>query len=64
MHLAQNLFFSGQFTKAITFLLSIDEKYFIDTCHICMLLQKLDAIKTKFLLTKLLYNDKARKELK
>lgn len=56
MHIAQSLFFSGQFTTFIRFLLSADENYFVDACHIAVPLQRLNYLRTKFLLTKLLYN--------
>lgn len=64
MHIAQSLFFSGQFSSFVRFLLSADERYFVDTCHICLPLQRLNLLKTKFLLTKLLYNPKASGMLK
>jgi hypothetical protein len=56
MHIAQSLFFSGQFSSFIRFLLSADERYFVDVCHIAVPLQRLNLLRTKFLLTKLLYN--------
>lgn len=59
MLIAQSLFFSGLFTAFVRFLLSAEERYFADACHIAVALQRLDLLKTKFLLTKLLLNSHA-----
>lgn len=63
LDLAQQLFFSGQFSTFSKFLMNTDERFFIDVCHICIPLQKLNLLKTKYLLTSLLYTPRCKEAL-
>lgn len=60
LELAQALFFSGQFELFFSYLMSSDQRYFIDLAFIGIQLQQLSVLATKFGFTRLLYSKSSR----
>tara|TARA_B110000285_G_scaffold179605_1_gene202307 strand:- start:267 stop:449 length:183 start_codon:yes stop_codon:yes gene_type:complete len=56
LEVIKTLFYSGKFTLMVQKLISYSNgKFFVDAVHLMIILNELGIIKTKFKLTKLLY---------
>lgn len=60
LRMAKKLFYCGNFTKCLQDLLATSDDFLVDTVHISVVLLTLGVVKTKFTLTKLLYDEETR----